>query len=138
MLKYRLCLCLSTVLLASHPVSSSAQDDDYVPLFSQEQISKAAEGSRKRMQVTEKMNRDAWMKRRKESADAKTKKAATASAATKPAPPKYTRKGKIYKWVDAQGRIHFGDAPTGKKSEQIKLRNTKPSQGASKQSTTAN
>ena len=130
MSKIRLSLCFSAVLLTSLANTSGAQTaDDYIPLFTPEQISKASEIQRKRMQSTEKLNRDTWINRRKDAAAEKAKQAAAASP-PKPPPPKYTRKGKIYKWVDAQGRVHFGDAPTGKDSEQIKLRNTAPAEGA--------
>ena len=112
------------------PQADSQQPaDNYIPLFSPEQIANAPEKQRKRMQSTEKLNRSSWMKRRQDTADAKAKQAASAPP-PKPAQPKYTRKGKIYKWVDAQGRVHFGDAPTGKDSEQINLRNTAPALGA--------
>lgn len=145
----RLCLCPVAALLLMLPVVVLAQslpqnipqslrlpssqsnlpaDDQYIPLFTPEQIAKAAKESRKRMQATEKMNHEAWVKRRKDRAAVKARTQAPAAAS--PPPPKYTRKGKIYKWVDAQGRVHFGDAPSGKNSQQIKLRNTSPPKGA--------
>jgi hypothetical protein len=155
MLKIRLCLSLSALLLVSNTPISHAQTlpqslpqslpqtlpqtlpqsgsqqpvDNYIPLFSPEQIANASETQRKRMESTEKLNRSSWMKRRQDAAEAKAKLEASAPP-PKPAKPKYTRKGKIYKWVDAQGRVHFGDSPPGKGSEQIKLRNTAPAKGA--------
>ncbi len=148
-------LCLSALLLTSITVNGIAQTlpqtlplslqqtpqqqaqqqaqdeavDQYMPLFTPEQMAKASEGSRKRMQATEKMNRDAWIKRRQRRAEAKAEKEAASRAPAQPPAPKYTRKGKIYKWVDDQGRVHFGDAPTGENSQQIKLRNTQPAIG---------
>jgi hypothetical protein len=139
MTKLRLCLSLSTLLLVSIPPISYAQTlpksgsqqpaNNYIPLFSPKQIANASEKQRKRMQSTEMLNRSSWMKRRQDAAVAKAKQAASVPPPI-PAPPKYTRKGKIYKWVDAQGRVHFGDAPSGNDSEQVKLRNTAPAQGA--------
>ena len=32
------------------------------------------------------------------------------------------RKSKIFKWVDANGRVHFGDAPRDKNAKEIKIR----------------
>ena len=110
--------------------SPEQSPDPYIPLFTEQQIAKASKGARKRMQATEEMNRQAWVERRRKSAEVKARKEAEARAAAQPAAPKYTRKGKIYKWVDAQGRVHFGDAPAGNNSPQIKLRNTSPPQGA--------
>ncbi len=131
-------LCLIAMLLTLPSANALAknlilaQADTYIPLFSQDQISKAPKDARKRMQDTEQMNHDAWLKRRQQEAEAEAeaKKAAESNAAAPPPPPDYSRKGKIFKWVDAQGRVHFGDAPSGSNAKQIKLRNIEPPKGA--------
>ena len=131
----RLCLYLATALAAFVPAGGLSQtlpqtSQQYIPLFTPQQIAKASERTRTRMQATEDMNRQAWQERRRKLAETKAKKEAEARAALKPAAPSYTRKGKIFKWVDAQGRTHFGDAPTGNNAQQIKLHDTNPPQGA--------
>ena len=120
-----------TTLPQPIPQSITQSPDRYIPLFTKQQIAKAPKGTRKRMQATENMNREAWVNRRRKRAEVKARKEAEDQAAAQPVTPKYTRKGKIYKWVDAQGQVHFGDAPAGNNSRQIKLRNTDPPQGAS-------
>ena len=38
--------------------------------------------------------------------------------------------GKIYKWTDANGKIHYGERPPGGKAEQIKLKRSSPYKSA--------
>lgn len=88
----------------------------YQPLFTDAMIANAAPEQRERMRAAEEDNRRAYERRRE------ANEAAAAPAVTAPAREVRTPRSRIYRWVDEAGRVHFGDAPTGKGAQEITVR----------------
>lgn len=94
---------------------------EYQPLFTPEMIERAAPEQGTRMRITEERNRAAWDERQ-EAATKREQAAAQAREASQPAADQPARaKSKIYKWVDKDGRVHFGDAPEGRGAKEIEV-----------------
>ena len=132
---------LGVVLLAigitAKAQSAEALPAGYIPLFSQEQIDAASPQAKSRMIETEQRNRKAWIERSKRrsassggdtpSASARAERESEPSAA---APAPRPKKRKIYRWVDANGRVNFGDTPPAAKHEEVSVRGTAAPTGA--------
>ena len=124
---------LTGVLLA---VSAAGQDPPlppgYIPLFSPEQIENASPETRQRMIDTERVNREAWAKRAQErpagsGEDPARQRAGDNEgqpAAAAPPPARSATRRKIYRWVDKNGRVNFGDTPPPTAASEVKLRGT--------------
>jgi hypothetical protein len=111
------------VLALAMPCTVLAQDSaaqQYQPLFTQEMIEKATPEQAARMRITEERNRAAWDERLE--AARKREQAAAQARQAPPAPDQAPRaKTKIYKWVDKDGRVHFGDAPAGQGAKEVEV-----------------
>ena len=126
-------VCLGTnITVAQNADPPLAVDNDkeaeYFPLFSETMIGNASAAQAARMRKSEADNRerfDARQRARREQ-QAQPKQAAEVNASQSepqqekvPAPSEKRNKSKIYKWVDANGRVHFGDAPQGNKATEV-------------------
>ena len=120
------------------------QGDGYNPLFPEAMYLRASPQQRREMEAAEARNRSAWQQRKQQEQAA----AAAAQSSEQPpdqgsgqapvaAPPPAAapvtprRKSKIYKWVDENGRVQFGDAPPRSgDAEEVKVRGTGASRPA--------
>lgn len=136
------------VTLLSHALHVAAQAPlpGYTPLFSQEQIRNASDSTRQRMLDTEREHREAWLQRnaaqratqpggdeREEEADDPRPVESTGEgvrAVEQPAP-RPSRPSRIYRWVDDDGQVHFGDRPTARGAREVKLRDRSTTPAAS-------
>ncbi len=114
------------------PALAQETPPDYIPLFSKEQIEQASPEAKSRMIETEERNRKAWIERSKQEPSGDTPLAQDENQ--RAAAPRATpRKRKIYRWVDAQGRVNFGDTPPSGTREEVNVRGTAPPTGANTQ-----
>jgi len=124
----RLAAVLAVLLALPAPPGRAQPPDEapgerYQPLFSEEMIRRAPPEHRERMRAVEAQHRAAFERRRREQAQAPgARGGADAQAAPSDAPPAARRgRTRVYKWVDEQGRVHFGDAPEGRGAEEIEV-----------------
>ena len=121
---------ITLLLLSFAPVQAQQpeQPQRYRPLFTDRMIRDASTPEQAaRMRETEAKNRGLFDRRqqeRREKHQAAEREAQAAEearvSALRPARPPRT-KGKVYKWVDANGRVHFGDAPRDKNAQEVKV-----------------
>ena len=121
---------ITLLLLSLAPVHAQQpeQPQRYRPLFTDRMIRDASTPEQAaRMRETEAKNRGLFDRRQKErlekqqAAEREAQAAEEARAnARRPARPARS-KGKVYKWVDANGRVHFGDAPRGENAKEVKV-----------------
>ena len=123
-------VCLSSIALAQEPEQQQEnrreQEPVYFPLFSEEMIQSASPEQSIRMRETEARNRQAFDSRMRALRDQDTAQKQEAStqaprqdAETAPLPQRGKRK--IFKWVDANGRVHFSDVPQGRNAKEINV-----------------
>jgi hypothetical protein len=128
--------------LVGATVTAQTLRPGYTPLFTPEQIRNASDATRQRMIDTERDHREAWMQRnpgaRRSAAEpgdppsnptgeGEREPPASADAAPRAAPP---GKRKIYRWVDSQGRVNFGDRPASTGATEVRIRNDGASRGS--------
>lgn len=127
-----------TATATSVLAQGNAEGGGYSKIFPEEMYRRATPQQRREMEAAEARNRATWEARqqqqREQAADAaeqapgqaQSRPPAAASQAPPPTPPAVTpqRKAKIYKWVDENGRVVFGDAPRGADAEEVKVRGT--------------
>lgn len=121
---------IALLMLCLVPVHAQQpeQPPNYRPLFTDRMIRDAsAPKQADRMRETEAKNRglfDSRQKARREKREATEREARTAEearvSARQPAKP-IRSKGKVFKWVDANGRVHFGDAPQSKDAKEVNV-----------------
>ena len=121
---------IALLMLTLLPVHAQQpeQPPRYRPLFTDRMIRDASTPEQAdRMRETEAKNRgvfDSRQKARLEEKEAIEREARAAEearvSARRPAKP-VRSKGKVFKWVDANGRVHFGDAPQGKDAQEVKV-----------------
>jgi hypothetical protein len=124
-------LWLACLLASAAPGVASGQDASapvYQPLFSPEMIEQASPEQATRMRATEQRNRQAWDERQ-EAIRQREQAAQRTQQAEQSAPQPRTKKNKIYKWVDKDGRVHFGDAPAGQGAQEIEVKGIAREQG---------
>jgi hypothetical protein len=114
-------------LLASATWAQDSGENTYRPLFPPETIEAASPEQARRMRATEERNRKAWEERQAKLRAASQSKANPARGQSA-APAPRARK-KIYKWVDKNGRVHFGDAPQGSGAQEVEVRGAARIQG---------
>ena len=118
-------LALSAVLAQESPSDNQVQNAKqlvYFPLFSEEMISNASPGESRRMRSTEDRNRKKFEERQQILRERNEDEVEPDSAAQRaPAPNAPRAKSKIFKWVDGDGRVHFGDAPQGSNAKEVKV-----------------
>lgn len=129
---------IALLMLASLPVHAQQpeQPPRYRPLFTDRMIRDASTPEQaERMRATEAKNRglfDSRQKTRREEKDTAEREARAAEeareSARRPAQPARS-KGKVFKWVDANGRVHFGDAPQSKNAQEVKIGGVARTQG---------
>jgi hypothetical protein len=119
-------LLTANIAIAQDKVPRKAQEfgkqTAYFPLFSDEMIRNASPVQAARMRESEAGNRarfDARQQARREDKEATEEPAEVREP--RPAPVAKHRHGKVYKWVDANGRVHFGDAPQGRNAREVKV-----------------
>ncbi len=117
--------CMASIAIAQTSTQQPDQEPVYSPLFSEAMIHNASPTQAVRMREAEARNRQAFETRRQARRDqqasqqteaAERERRAAASAST----PR-RNKSKVFKWVDADGRVHFGDAPRGQDAKEIKV-----------------
>ena len=119
--------CVAGVALAQSPV--------YSPLFSEDMIRNASPTQAARMRETEAQNRRAFEARqqarreRQASAEAQAQAAQQKRQSAVPTATPTRGKSKVFKWVDANGRVHFGDAPQGRNAKEVKVGGAARTQG---------
>ena len=121
---------ITLLMLALVPVHAQQpeQPPRYRPLFTDRMIRDASTPEQgDRMREAEAKNRglfDSRQKARLEKKEAAEREARAAEEARvnarRPAKP-VRSKGKVFKWVDANGRVHFGDAPQSKNAQEVKV-----------------
>lgn len=127
---------LRALIIAAIMISpgSVAQTDPpgYTPLFSREQIERAGPESRQRMIDTERAHREAWLERNPPQPVVGTGEDPAEPAATptrSSPPPRSRRPSRIFRWVDDNGQVHFGDRPGGEQAKEVTVRDrTSPPQ----------
>jgi len=120
-------ICLMSTAFAqtsAQPQEEREQEAVYSPLFSETMIQRAAPEQGARMRKSEAGNRQRFDARQQALRDqrAAAKQAneeARQKAERAPAPRR--GKSKVFKWVDANGRVHFGDAPQGQNAKEVKV-----------------
>ena len=111
--------CVADTVLAQSPL--------YSPLFSEDMIRNASPPQAARMRATEAQNRRAFETRQQARREQQASTEAEAQAAQQkresavPAATPTRGKSKVFKWVDANGRVHFGDAPQGRNAKEVKV-----------------
>lgn len=121
---------ITLLLLSLVPVNAQQpeQPQRYRPLFTDRMILDASTPEQAaRMRETEAKNRALFDRRQKaaqEKQQAAEREARAAEesqvSARRPSSP-VKSKGKVFKWVDANGRVHFGDTPQNKNAQEIKV-----------------
>ncbi len=114
------CAVVASGLFAAAPAQEGSENT-YRPLFTPEMIRSASPAQAQRMRATEERNRKAWDERQAKRREAENASARRAESQASGAPPAQ-RKRKIYRWVDKDGRVHFGDAPPGRGAEEVTVR----------------
>ena len=130
-------LCVAFSANAQQAPIPADQEATYIPVYSDKMIKEASPeqaaiwrkveaDNRRRFNERQLKLQDRKLEAEEESRarqDAAEQKAAAerarreAAAAPKPT----IRRSKVYKWVDANGRVHFGDAPQGRNAKEIKV-----------------
>lgn len=136
-------VCLSTnIAVAQKTAPQTAANSDkkalYFPLFSKSMIRNASPEQAARMRQSEAENHErfnARQQRREQQAAAKQQSEVDARQSEPPQtqlPAAADRRGKskVYKWVDANGRVHFGDAPQGSDAKELTVGGAARIQGA--------
>ena len=119
--------CVAGTVLAQSPV--------YSPLFSEDMIRNASPTQAARMSEAEAQNRKAFEDRQQArraqqaSTEAQAQAAQQKRQSAAPAATPTRGKSKVFKWVDANGRVHFGDAPQGRNAKEVKVRGAARIQG---------
>lgn len=124
-------LWLACLLALAAPGVATAQDESapvYQPLFTPEMIEQASPEQAMRMRATEERNRQAWDERQ-EATRQREQAAQRSQQAEQSAQQPRAKKKKIYKWVDKEGRVHFGDAPEGQGAQEIEVKGIAREQG---------
>lgn len=121
---------IALLMLCLVPVHAQQpeQPPNYRPLFTDRMILDASTPEQAdRMRKTEAKNReifDSRQKAQREKAQTAEREARAAEearvSALRPTPPVRSQR-KVFKWVDANGRVHFGDAPQSKNAKEIKV-----------------
>ena len=127
----RLRITLASLLFTAGIATAFAVEklpSGYVPLFTQQQIDRASVRDKARMIDSERRNREAWNARSQQD-DAPVSTEATKQQ-DRAATVNRVRKQKVYRWVDSNGRVNFGDRPPGQRHEEVRLQSTAPPQGA--------
>lgn len=125
-------LWLACLLALAAPGIASAQDVSppvYQPLFSPEMIEQASPEQATRMRATEQRNRAAWDERQEATRQREQAAQQRTQQAEQSAQQPRAKKNKIYKWVDKDGRVNFGDAPEGQGAEEIEVKGIAREQG---------
>lgn len=125
-------LWLACLLTLAAPDIASAQDVSppvYQPLFSPEMIEQASPEQATRMRATEQRNRAAWDERQEATRQREQAAQQRTQQAEQSAQQPRAKKNKIYKWVDKDGRVNFGDAPEGQGAEEIEVKGIAREQG---------
>ncbi|MFT5173173.1 MAG: hypothetical protein ACI8W7_001344 [Gammaproteobacteria bacterium] len=126
-------VCLTTsiaIAQKSAPQNAAYGDKEavYFRLFSKSMIRNASPEQAARMRKSEAENRERFdtrqQARREQQAAAKQQSEVSAvqsepRQAQIPTPAAKRGKSKVYKWVDANGRVHFGDAPKGNDAKEL-------------------
>ena len=117
--------CLTGAAIAQEPAQQQDQQQEpvYFPLFSEEMIRAASPEQAARMRETETRNRQAFdarqqsLRERREGAN----EDAAGQARQDPVPTRPRRRGKskVFKWVDANGLVHFGDTPPSRGAQEV-------------------
>ena len=112
---------------------AGAQEDSelppgYIPLFTEAQIRNASPQTQPRMRETERINLQAWTRRQQNRSVGNVSAEDPAEPAAEPVSraPRAAPRRKIYRWVDADGRINFGDNPPGKAAREVKVHRSDP------------
>jgi hypothetical protein len=119
-------VCLTSAAFAQNDAQQSEDEPVYFPLFSEAMIQSAPPEQAARMRETEARSRQAFDKRQQAIRDRNAKAQEDAARqARERALASTTRrqqgKNKVYKWVDADGRVHFGDAPRGQDAKEVSV-----------------
>ena len=114
-------LCAATAAFAQERAGAPAAPGAYLPLFTPEMIQRASPQQRERMRATEAQNRAAWEARQR-AARARAEDAARGEQTDAAPAPRAKRRSRIYRWVDKDGNVHFGDAPQGSGAQEVQVR----------------
>lgn len=126
---HRLAVCGLALALSGAVLAQDPPVPVYQPLFTPQMIEQASPEQATRMRATEERNRQAW-EERQAAVREREQAARQAEQAAQPAPAQRARgRSKIYKWVDKDGRVHFGDAPEGQGAQEIEVRGIAREQG---------
>lgn len=124
-------LWLACLLAVAGPGVATGQDVSppvYQPLFTPQMIEQASPEQATRMRATEQRNRQAW-EERQEAMRQRDQAAQRTREAEQSAQQPRAKKSKIYRWVDKQGRVNFGDAPEGQGAQEIEVKGIAREQG---------
>jgi len=110
-------LALGLAMMAAGTRAQDSADEQYHPLFTDDMIQRASPEQGQRMRVTEDRNRQAFEDRQ---TVLRTRREAEEQQARQQAAPTLARgPSKIYKWVDKNGRVHFGDARQSSDAQEV-------------------
>lgn len=120
---HRWLACVLTLALPGLALGQDPAVQEYLPLFSPEMIEQASPEQAARMRTTEERNRQVWDERQaaaRQHEQTEAQQAREASQSASEQPPR--AKNRIFKWVDKDGRVHFGDAPQGQGAQEVEVR----------------
>jgi hypothetical protein len=120
--------CLLAVAGLGVATGQDASPPAYQPLFTPEMIEQASPEQATRMRATEQRNRQAWDERH-EATRQRDQAAQRVREAEQSAQQPRAKKKKIYRWVDKEGRVNFGDAPDGQGAQEIEVKGIAREQG---------
>jgi len=113
-------LCAAPLAFAQDTPQPARGPDAYLPLFTPEMIQRASPEQAERMRITEERNRATWEARQRAARAQAAEIARREQAAAEP-PPRPQGRNKIYRWVDKDGNVHFGDAPAGDGAKEVEV-----------------
>jgi hypothetical protein len=122
-----LLLCLCTTARGQTEERAEGETGRYNPMFTPEMIARATPDQARRMREAEERNRQSWESRQaalrasRNADEGATRADGGAEASAASGAPRRAGRSKIYRWLDKNGNVHFGDAPAGHDAEEIKV-----------------